>query len=167
MVEARKMGKSELFAHFAERFEWKRTQAREFFEYLAELAEKELKRTGEFTLPAMVKLYVRKTKARMGRNPATGEPIKNPGQDRGQGPHPETDEGCRAASPLGASGLRVCAEPGVASASSRAVPARAVRDRPSPASPPHASYPDPAGFTPTLQPPAAVSGPRPAPGRPA
>ena len=34
MAEARKMGKSELFAHFAERFEWKRTQAREFFEYL-------------------------------------------------------------------------------------------------------------------------------------
>jgi DNA-binding protein HU-beta len=78
MVEAKKMGKSELFAHFAERFEWKRTQAREFFEYLTELAEKELKRSGEFTLPGMVKLYVRKTKARMGRNPATGEPIKIP-----------------------------------------------------------------------------------------
>jgi DNA-binding protein HU-beta len=72
------MGKSELFAHFAERFEWKRTQAREFFEYLTELSEKELKRSGEFTLPGMVKLYVRKTKARMGRNPATGEPIKIP-----------------------------------------------------------------------------------------
>ena len=57
---------------------WKRTQAREFFEYLTELAEKELKRSGEFTLPGMVKLYVRKTKARMGRNPATGEPIKIP-----------------------------------------------------------------------------------------
>ena len=39
MVEAKKMGKSELFAHFAERFEWKRTQAREFFEYLTELSE--------------------------------------------------------------------------------------------------------------------------------
>ncbi len=76
--EAKKMGKSELFAHFAERFEWKRTQAREFFEYLTELSEKELKRSGEFTLPGMVKLYVRKTKARMGRNPATGEPIKIP-----------------------------------------------------------------------------------------
>ena len=34
MADARRMGKSELFAHFAERFELKRTQAREFFEYL-------------------------------------------------------------------------------------------------------------------------------------
>jgi len=37
------MGKSELFSHFAERFEVKRTQAREFFDALTELAEKELK----------------------------------------------------------------------------------------------------------------------------
>ena len=76
MAEAKKMGKSELFAHFAEKFEWKRTQAREFFEYLTELSEKELKRSGEFTIPGMVKLVVQKRKARMGRNPATGEQIK-------------------------------------------------------------------------------------------
>ena len=38
MVEARRMGKSELFSHFAERFEIKRTQAREFFDELATLA---------------------------------------------------------------------------------------------------------------------------------
>ena len=72
------MGKSELFAHFAERFEMKRTQAREFFDALTELAEKELKRSGEFILPGMVKLVVQKRKARMGRNPATGEAIKIP-----------------------------------------------------------------------------------------
>jgi len=76
MVEARRMGKSELFAHFAERFEVKRTVAREFFDELALLAEKELKRSGEFVLPGMVKLVVQKRKARMGRTPATGEPIK-------------------------------------------------------------------------------------------
>jgi len=76
MVEARRMGKSELFAHFATRFEMKRTQAREIFDELAMLAEKELKRSGEFSLPGMVKLVVQKRKARMGRNPATGEPIK-------------------------------------------------------------------------------------------
>jgi hypothetical protein len=40
MAEARRMGKSELFSHFAERFEVKRTQAREFFDALTELAEK-------------------------------------------------------------------------------------------------------------------------------
>ena len=78
MADARRMGKSELFSHFAERFEVKRTQAREFFDALTELAEKELKRSGEFVLPGMVKLVVQKRKARMGRNPATGEAIKIP-----------------------------------------------------------------------------------------
>ena len=78
MAEARRMGKSELFAHFAERFEIKRAQAREYFDELNVLAEKELKRSGEFQLPGMVKLVVQKRKARTGRNPATGEPIKIP-----------------------------------------------------------------------------------------
>ena len=72
------MGKSELFSHFADRFEMKRTQAREFFDEMTTLAEKELKRSGEFVLPGMVKLVVQKRKARMGRNPATGEAIKIP-----------------------------------------------------------------------------------------
>ena len=66
MADARRMGKSELFSHFAERFEMKA------------LSEKELKRSGEFVLPGMVKLVVQKRKARMGRNPATGEAIKIP-----------------------------------------------------------------------------------------
>ena len=78
MSDARRMGKSGLFSHFAERFEVKRTQAREFFDELTALAEKELKRSGEFVLPGMVKLVVQKRKARMGRNPATGEAIKIP-----------------------------------------------------------------------------------------
>jgi DNA-binding protein HU-beta len=65
MAEARRMGKSELFSHFADRFEVKRTQAREFFDELNTLAEKELKRSGEFVLPGMVKLVVQKRKARM------------------------------------------------------------------------------------------------------
>jgi DNA-binding protein HU-beta len=78
MADARRMGKSELFSHFAERFEVKRTQAREYFDELTQLAEKELKRSGEFVLPGMVKLVVQKRKARMGRNPATGEAIKIP-----------------------------------------------------------------------------------------
>lgn len=78
MTDARRMGKSELFSHFAERFEIKRIQAREFFEELAQLAEKELKRADEFVLPGVTKLVVQKRKARMGRNPATGEAIKIP-----------------------------------------------------------------------------------------
>src|SRR4029450_1895729 len=75
MEDARKMGKSELFSHFAERFDIKRTQSREFFDELAALCEKELKRTGEFVIPGMVKLVLKKTNARTGRNPATGQPI--------------------------------------------------------------------------------------------
>lgn len=78
MADARRMGKSELFAHFADRFEMKRMQAREIFEELAALSERELKKAGEFVLPDMVKLVVQKRKARMGRNPATGEAIKIP-----------------------------------------------------------------------------------------
>ena len=72
------MGKVGLFRHFAEKFEWKLATAREVFEELNALAERELKKTGEFTLPGITKLVVQKRKARMGRNPATGEPIKIP-----------------------------------------------------------------------------------------
>ena len=76
MAQAQKMTKSALFAFFADKFEVKRTEVRDWFDELAALAEKELKRSGEFTLPGVVKLSVRKSKARMGRNPATGEAIK-------------------------------------------------------------------------------------------
>jgi DNA-binding protein HU-beta len=76
MAQAQKMTKSALFAFFADKFEVKRTEVRDWFDELAALAEKEIKRSGEFTLPGMVKLSVRKSKARMGRNPATGEAIK-------------------------------------------------------------------------------------------
>ena len=70
------MGKTELFSHFAEKFDIKRAQAREFFDELQQLSESELKRSGEFVLPGMVKLVRQDRKARMGRNPATGEAIK-------------------------------------------------------------------------------------------
>jgi nucleoid DNA-binding protein len=69
------MGKSELYSQFAERFAIKRTQARDFFDELAALAERELKRSGEFELPGLVKLKIQHRQARTGRNPATGEPI--------------------------------------------------------------------------------------------
>ena len=78
MADARRMGKSELFAHFAERFDMKRTQVRDLIDELTMLAEKELKRSGEFQLPGMVKLVLQKRKARTGRNPATGAEIEIP-----------------------------------------------------------------------------------------
>ena len=78
MADARRMGKMELFAHFADKFDMKRTQVRDLFDELNRLSEKELKRSGEFVLPGMCKLVVQKRKAREGRNPATGETIKIP-----------------------------------------------------------------------------------------
>ena len=78
MADARRMGKMELFAHFADKFEMKRTSVRDLFDELNRLSEKELKRSGEFVLPGICKLVVQKRKAREGRNPATGEPIKTP-----------------------------------------------------------------------------------------
>lgn len=43
---------------------------------VATLAYKEVKKGGEFVLPGFGKLVKAKRKARMGRNPATGEAIK-------------------------------------------------------------------------------------------
>ena len=78
MAEAGRMGKTQLFAHFAEKFALTRTQVRDIFDELQQLSERELKKCGEFVLPGMTKLVVQKRKARMGRNPATGEAIKIP-----------------------------------------------------------------------------------------
>ena len=61
----RRMGKTELFSHFAEKFDIKRAQAREFFDELQQLSESELKRSGEFVLPGMVKLVRQERQARM------------------------------------------------------------------------------------------------------
>src|SRR5258707_14365879 len=83
MADARRMGKSELFSHFAERFEVKRTQAREYFDELTMLAEKELKRSGEFVLPGMGKIAAAKRKARPGSTP------RSSGGRRSQRPGPE------------------------------------------------------------------------------
>ena len=49
-----------------------------FLDVLAEVAYKEVKKNKKFTLPGFGILKVAKRKARMGRNPATGETIKIP-----------------------------------------------------------------------------------------
>ena len=48
----------------------------DFFELLAETAIRETKKTGVFVLPGLGRLKKRERKARMGRNPKTGEPMK-------------------------------------------------------------------------------------------
>jgi DNA-binding protein HU-beta len=57
-------------------FELTKKIASGIIEEVAALAVSETKKTGCFTLPGIGKLVLVKRKARMGRNPATGEVIK-------------------------------------------------------------------------------------------
>jgi DNA-binding protein HU-beta len=49
-----------------------------FYDGLVTLAKKELQSKGEFVLPGLGSFKVRVRKARIARNPRTGEPIKVP-----------------------------------------------------------------------------------------
>ena len=73
---AKAMSKAALVAHFAKKFDLKKKTAAAMFEELARLAYKEAKNS--FTIPGIGKLVLVDRKARMGRNPATGETIQIP-----------------------------------------------------------------------------------------
>lgn len=70
------MSKSALIRHLAEQNELTRAQVVQFMDTLVETAYKEAK--NGFMLPGLGKLVLVQRKARMGRNPATGEAIKIP-----------------------------------------------------------------------------------------
>lgn len=53
-----------------------RKQAKEVYESFAGMVQSALKKGYKIPLPGIGKIQVRQTKARMGRNPATGEAIK-------------------------------------------------------------------------------------------
>jgi DNA-binding protein HU-beta len=72
------MTKSQIISHFAEKFELPKKTAAALIEEVAALAVSETKKSGSFTLPGLGKLVMSKRKARIGRNPATGESIKIP-----------------------------------------------------------------------------------------
>jgi DNA-binding protein HU-beta len=78
MAEKKPMSKAQLVDHVATKMGVKKAEARTFIEDLASLAAKEVKRSGQFVLPGVGKLVLAKRKARMGRNPQTGEPIQIP-----------------------------------------------------------------------------------------
>jgi len=78
MAEKKPMSKAQLVDHVATGLGVKKADARKFLENLAALAAKEVKRSGQFVLPGVGKLVLAKRKARMGRNPQTGEPLKIP-----------------------------------------------------------------------------------------
>jgi DNA-binding protein HU-beta len=70
------LSKSQIAEKLAESAGTTKRQATQFLDDLTSLAYKEAKNS--FTIPGVGKLVVVKRKARMGRNPQTGEPIKIP-----------------------------------------------------------------------------------------
>src|SRR5262245_208906 len=70
------MSKSALIGHLADKSELSRKQISGVLDTLVDCAYKEAKNS--FTLPGLGKLVLVNRKARMGRNPATGEAIKIP-----------------------------------------------------------------------------------------
>jgi DNA-binding protein HU-beta len=71
---AKALTKSQITAELAEKSSITKKQATEILEFIAELAYKNAKNT--FTLPGLGKLVLVNRKARIGRNPATGETIQ-------------------------------------------------------------------------------------------
>ena len=75
MAPAR-MTQTQLIRHLAERCEVNNKIARQFLDELGKTALHETKKNGVFVLPGIGRLVKANRKARMGRNPATGEAIK-------------------------------------------------------------------------------------------
>ena len=73
---AKMMTKSQIAAHIADKFEMSKKNGTAILEELALLASKQAK--NGFVFPGVGKLVVVNRKARMGRNPQTGEAIKIP-----------------------------------------------------------------------------------------
>ena len=73
-----RMTQTDIINHLADATGIKKTEAKEFFGVLSALATSEVKTNGEFTIPGFGKLVKAHRKAREGRNPATGKPIKIP-----------------------------------------------------------------------------------------
>jgi len=73
-----KMTKSQLLNAMAEATGMSKKEVTNFFDQLTTMAYKEVKSSGEFVIPGIGKLVKVDRKARMGRNPATGQEIKIP-----------------------------------------------------------------------------------------
>jgi DNA-binding protein HU-beta len=77
---AKQMTKAKIVAALAEKCEVPKKTSAGYLEALAALAYKEAK--NGFVIPGVGKLVVRNYKARMGRNPQTGEAMKIPARRR-------------------------------------------------------------------------------------
>jgi DNA-binding protein HU-beta len=70
------MTKTQLVRYLAEKLEVPNKQAAGFLDLLADTAVKETKKSGVFVIPGLGRLVKAHRKARIGRNPQTGEEIK-------------------------------------------------------------------------------------------
>lgn len=75
-MPAKKLTKSVLLQVIAQETETDRKTAAFFLDVVTGIALREVKKNGEFTFPGIGKLVKQKRKARIGRNPKTGEKIK-------------------------------------------------------------------------------------------
>jgi DNA-binding protein HU-beta len=75
---AKTMTKSATLAALAEKTSLSKKDVERFLDETLALAAREAKKSGVFLLPGFGKLVLANRKARMGRNPQTGEPIKIP-----------------------------------------------------------------------------------------
>ena len=73
-----KLTKSQILAAMAEKTEMSKKDVASFLETYVELAYDEVRTNGEFVIAGVGKLVKMNRKARMGRNPATGEEIHIP-----------------------------------------------------------------------------------------
>ena len=78
MAGKKPLTKSQIVSYFAKEFDLSKKVASSVIDEMAALAIAETKKAGVFTLPGIGKLVLVKRKARVGRNPATGEPINIP-----------------------------------------------------------------------------------------
>ena len=76
MATTKRMTQTQLVRQLAEGNELTNKQARAVLDGLSALAISEVKKNGLFVLPGIGRLVRVDRKARMGRNPATGEAIK-------------------------------------------------------------------------------------------
>ena len=76
------MTQSQVAAALAEKVGMTKKQAKTTLEEINSLVVRELKKEGSLRLAGLGIFRKRKTKARMGRNPATGEEIKIPARTR-------------------------------------------------------------------------------------
>ena len=78
MAEVKKLTQTQIVKELAETTGISNKVAKQFIESMAAMAVRETKKNGLFVLPGIGRLVRTDRKARIGRNPATGEAIKIP-----------------------------------------------------------------------------------------